>query len=117
MPVTRTQAVLEPMVLKALETHAMGEEFWYEMGLAPSPQGPGLGLALFLRGMLIGTTLQVFFTFTNPFQWSEEGVGEAVRQMIGALLDARSKQGDEGPPTIPLPGIGSDFVSPNGAHA
>jgi hypothetical protein len=120
MPVRRCEDVLVPMVERAIEKHSMGEEIFYTVALGPSPRGPGLSVAVFLRGVVLGTSLQVATTFVNPFGWTDESVDEVIRQMLGALLSARSDQTkQEAAPISPMatPGMGAPpqrLVGPNG---
>lgn len=92
MPRYQITEKVGPWINDAIKEHGQGEDIAWEPALMPAKDGGALFTCFFwLPGALAGTVALGSFVIVNPLAVTEKEVNDTVRDFLGALREARSR--------------------------
>jgi hypothetical protein len=80
---------------------AVGDHAEWEAGLTLTPQGPGVGLTVWMPGPILNTIIQNTVVVRAPTTQTEETITEAVRGLVRMMHEERSRVLADQPPGPP----------------
>jgi hypothetical protein len=93
MSIYKVYEIVEGMVRESLDSHAMGDDVWWDLGIIPHPQGgpPAYFLSIAIKGALIGNFQIAGGVLENGLGVTQENVDRLISQALETLRQKRSE--------------------------